>query len=65
MGVKDIEAAITQLSLKDVAKLANWLTDYQAELWDRQIEEDLAAGRLDALLAEVEKEHTAGLTQPL
>ena len=65
MGVKDIEAAITQLSLKDVAKLANWLTDYQAELWDRQIEEDLAAGRLDTLLAEVEREHAAGLTQPL
>ncbi|MEI2689047.1 MAG: hypothetical protein V9H69_04780 [Anaerolineae bacterium] len=65
MGVKDIEAAITQLPLKDVAQLANWLTDYQAELWDRQIEEDLAAGRLDALLAEVEREHAAGLTQPL
>lgn len=64
MGVKDIEVAITKLPPKDVAKLANWLADYQAELWDRQIEEDLAAGRLDALLAEVEKEHAAGLSQP-
>ncbi len=38
---------------------------FKAELWDRQIEEDLEAGRLDALLAEVEKEHAAGLSQPL
>lgn len=65
MGVKEIEAAITQLSPKDIAKLASWLTNYQAELWDRQIEEDLEAGRLDQLLAEVEKEHAAGLSQPL
>ena len=65
MGVKEIEAAITQLSPKDIAKLAPWLTNYQAELWDRQIEEDLEAGRLDQLLAEVEKEHAAGLSQPL
>lgn len=60
-----IEVAITQLPPKDVAKLADWLADYQAELWDRQIEADVAAGRFDALLAEVEKEHAAGLSQPL
>ena len=38
-----IEVAITQLPPKDVAKLADWLADYQAELWDRQIEADVAA----------------------
>jgi len=52
---------ITQLSAKDVAKLANWLEDYQAQLWDKQIEDDLEAGRLDALLTKVEKEYEARL----
>jgi len=65
MGVKEIETAITQLSAKDVAKLAGWIKDYQAQLWDKQIEDDLEAGRLDALLAKVEKEYEAGLSQPL
>ena len=65
MGVKEIETAITQLSAEDVAKLVGWLEDYQAQLWDKQIEEDLEAGRLDALLAEVDKEYEAGLSQPL
>jgi hypothetical protein len=65
MDVKEIEIAITRLSAKDVAKLVSWLEDYQAQLWDRQIEEDLEAGRLDALLAEVDKEYEAGLSQPL
>ena len=38
---------------------------FKAELWDRQIEADLEAGRLDVLLAEAGKEHATGLSQPL
>lgn len=38
---------------------------FKAALWDKQIEADLEAGRLDVLLAEAEKEHAAGLSQPL
>jgi hypothetical protein len=65
MGVKEIEKAIVQLPVTDVDKLAGWLEDYRAQLWDKQIEEDLEAGCLDALLAEVDKEYEAGLSQPL
>jgi hypothetical protein len=65
VGIKEIEKAIVQLPAKDLDKLARWLEDYRAQMWDKQIEEDLEAGRLDALLAEVEKEHEAGLSQPL
>ena len=65
MGVKEIEKAIVQLPVSDVDKLVGWLEDYRAQLWDKQIEEDLEAGRLDALLAEVDKECEAGLSQPL
>ena len=65
MGVKQIERAIAQLPAKDLAELMSWLEDYHAQVWDKRIEEDLEAGRLDALLAEVDKEHKAGLSQPL
>ena len=65
MGVKQIERAIAQLPAKDLAELFVWLEDYHAEVWDRQIEEDLAAGRLDALLVEVDEACEAGLHQPL
>jgi len=60
MSVKEIETAITQLSVKDLAELMGWLENYQAQLWDKQIEADLEAGRLDALLAEVDKEYEEG-----
>ncbi len=65
MSVQEIEAAITQLSAQDLAKLMAWLEEYHAQVWDRQIEEDLDAGRLDHLLAKVEQEYQAGLAEPL
>jgi len=65
MSVKEVEIAIAQLSPKELAELMAWLEEYHAQMWDKQIEEDLEAGRLDTLLAEVDKEYEAGLGQPL
>ena len=65
MSVSEIETAITQLTAPDVQSLMTWIADYHATLWDAQIEDDLEAGRLDALLAEVDAEYEAGLAQPL
>lgn len=57
MSVKEIEIAITQLPSADLDELMTWLENYHAEMWDKQIEDDLEAGRLDALLAEVDREY--------
>ncbi len=65
MSVKEIESAITQLPTNDLAELMAWLENYNAQMGDKQIEEDLEAGRLDPLLAEIDKEYEAGLDQPL
>jgi hypothetical protein len=65
MSVTEIEAAITELSTNDFAELREWFLAYQEKLWDKQIEHDLEAGRLDAVLAEVDAEYDAGLSQPL
>lgn len=65
MTIKEIEGAISQLPAKELAELMAWLQEYHAQAWDKQIEDDLEAGRLDALLAEVDKEYEAGLAQPL
>ena len=65
MSVAEIEAAIAGLSRNDLAELSEWFRDYQEKLWDKQIEDDLATGRLDAVLAEVDAEYESGLSQPL
>lgn len=45
--------------------LSSWLEEYQAQVWDNQIEKDLEDGKSDALLAEVDADYDAGLAQPL
>jgi hypothetical protein len=50
----EIEAAIKQLPKNEMRHLATWLSDYLAASWDQQIEEDVALGKLDALIAKAE-----------
>ncbi|WP_246198690.1 hypothetical protein [Sodalinema gerasimenkoae] len=54
----DVESAIKQLPESEVRDLAKWLQDYLDEMWDREIEADLASGRLDGLIAQAEKDIT-------
>jgi hypothetical protein len=50
--VQEIEAAISQLSESDRAKLRDWLANLDQYDWDKQIAADEAAGRLDDLADE-------------
>jgi hypothetical protein len=50
--VQEIEDAIRQLPPEELAALRAWFHEFDAAAWDRQFEEDVAAGRLDALAAE-------------
>ncbi len=65
MSVKEIELAIMRLPPPDFGELRAWFENYAAQMWDKQIEKDLKAGRFDALLAEVDQEYEAGLAQLL
>lgn len=47
--LEKIEQEIAALPPADLHKLADWIAEYRAELWDRQMEQDVAAGRLDKL----------------
>ncbi len=50
--VQDIERAIQTLEPTDLAAFRAWFAEYDADAWDRQIDDDVAAGRLDALADE-------------
>lgn len=47
--LQDIERAVSQLSPEELAAFRAWFAEFDAQMWDRQIEEDVAAGRLDGL----------------
>jgi len=58
--VLEIERAIEQLPPDELASFRKWYLEFDADLWDRQIEEDIDAGRLDELAAEALAEVRAG-----
>ena len=63
--LEKIEQEIASLDPKDVRKLADWLDEYKSDLWDRQIEADVKAGKLDKLAENALKEIAAGRVRPL
>jgi hypothetical protein len=48
-SVEEIEEAVLRLSPSEAAAFRKWFAEFDAEAWDRQVERDAAAGRLDAL----------------
>jgi len=50
--IEEIEAAVRRLSAQELDAFRAWFAEFDAAAWDRQIERDIAAGRLDALADE-------------
>jgi hypothetical protein len=65
MDVKEIESAIARLPPSELAELARWFEEYHARVWDKQIEQDLKAGRLDELIEQAEQDFEGGRCEPL
>jgi hypothetical protein len=65
MTLHDIESAIAGLPPDELAKFRAWFFEFDADAWERQIEEDGKAGRIDALADEALQDHRAGRTTDL
>lgn len=61
MTITELEQAVTQLAEQEFLRFREWFDEYYADTWDKQIEADAKSGRLDDLLAEVDKEYDVGL----
>ena len=58
--VHEIEDAVRRLPTAELAAFRAWFAEFDAEVWDRQLEADVAAGRLDALAEEALKDLREG-----
>ena len=58
--VKELEEALQRLSPEERAAFRDWYAEFDAAEWDRQLEADAAAGRLDWLVAEARKDRREG-----
>ena len=59
MSLAEIKTAIEQLSFEQRAELAAWMHGWKDE-WDEQMRRDVATGKLDDVLREVEGDIRTG-----
>jgi hypothetical protein len=48
-NLQEIERSVSQLSAEELATFRVWFAEFDAEIWDRQFEKDVQAGRLNTL----------------
>ena len=63
--VAEIAGAVKRLPKKDLVKFRKWFADYDAAVWDRQLESDQSAGRLSAMVREARRDHLVGRAKAL
>lgn len=50
--ISEIKGIVSKLSRNDLSAFRDWFQEFDADAWDRQFENDVATGRLDALADE-------------
>ena len=68
LSVEELERAVTRLSSEELKAFSHWFSGYVErdwQEWDRQIEEDYEAGKLDGLIKKAKEDYRAGRTEEL
>jgi hypothetical protein len=65
VSLSELENAVAQLPADDLAAFARWFEEFLADAWDRRIEADILAGRLDEAGRRADADFEAGRCGPL
>jgi hypothetical protein len=60
MSIEELEMVVSHLSTEELASFSQWFEEFRAKQWDRQIEADILAGRLDAAGQRADDDFEAG-----
>ncbi|MGH8225268.1 MAG: hypothetical protein ACRER1_03820 [Gammaproteobacteria bacterium] len=63
--VQKIEKAVEDLSEPQLAEFRRWFIEFDGDTWDKQIETDIAAGKLNVLAEEALSEYRSGKSREL
>lgn len=63
--VENIEQEVQRLKPSELVAFRRWFTEFDAQAWDRQIEEDVQNGKLDKLAEEALAAHRTGKSKEI
>jgi hypothetical protein len=63
--IENIEQEVRNLTPSELAAFRRWFLEFDSQAWDRQIEEDIHAGKLDKLANEALASHRDGKSKEI
>lgn len=61
--IEELANEVQQLSREELAAFRDWFRKYDSDEWDKEIEEDISAGKLESLANKAIEDHKAGRTK--
>jgi hypothetical protein len=63
--IETLEREVEKLTREELAAFREWFIEYDWQAWDRELEQDVAAGKLDKFAAEALEEFKRGKTKEI
>ncbi len=63
--IEALERSVEALTPEELARFRAWFAEFDAQVWDRQIEADAASGKLDSLVREAREDFEAKKSREL
>jgi hypothetical protein len=63
--VENIEEEVRRLTPLELSVFRRWFLEFDAQVWDRQIEDDVRTGKLDKLAEEALTAHRTGKSKEI
>ena len=64
-SLQEVEEAVRRLPSEELAAFRAWFAEFDGAVWDRKMEDDVRAGRLDALAEEALRDLREGRSTDL
>ena len=65
VSVEELGSVVSRLSSDELSRFSEWFDEFLADQWDRKIEQDVLAGRLDSSTSRSVEHFAAGRCTPL
>ncbi len=65
MSMQELELAVERLKPDELAAFTEWFERFVADAWDKKLEADIQAGKLDHLAKKADEDFESGRCKPL
>ncbi len=65
LTIKELERAVSSLPREELARFREWFDEFDAKAWDKQLEADVKAGKLNKIADEAIRDYRAGKAKEL